>query len=78
MRFTSTASRPLTSRAKRALDHADDAAAELGDEFVATEHLVLGLLADPMAPAAQILGSLGVTKDAVVSAIRASRSSNHS
>jgi ATP-dependent Clp protease ATP-binding subunit ClpC len=66
-------SRPLTSRAKRAIDLSDDAAAELGHEAVGTEHLLLGLMGDPIAPAAQILASLGVTKEAIVSAINASR-----
>lgn len=39
--------RPLTSRAERALGLSDAAAVDLGDEFVGTEHPLLGLLAGP-------------------------------
>lgn len=57
--------RPYTSRARTALDLADRAAEELGDEFLATEHLLLGLLAEPSSPAAQILHQLGVRAEDV-------------
>lgn len=62
--------RPLTSRAMRALTLSDAAAADLGEEFVGTEHLRLGLLGDSTAPASQILASLGVSKVAVIAALQ--------
>ena len=55
------ADRPYTTRAQRALTLAEHTAAERGDEFVGTEHLLLGLLAERTGPAAQILDHLGVT-----------------
>jgi ATP-dependent Clp protease ATP-binding subunit ClpA len=57
--------RPLTTRATRALVLADQAADALHDEFIGTEHLLLGLLAEP-SPAAHILAELGVTSQRVV------------
>ena len=59
------AKRPYTTRAQRALALADAAAAGQGDEFIGTEHLLLGLLAERTGPAAQILTHLGVTDDEV-------------
>jgi ATP-dependent Clp protease ATP-binding subunit ClpC len=52
--------RPYTTRAQRALALAN-AAAQLGDEFVGTEHVLIGLLDEETGPAAQMLGHLGVT-----------------
>lgn len=66
-------SRPYTSRALRALRLADDAAGAIGDDCIATEHLLLGLLADPKSPAAQILAKLGVTSEDVRAEVRTSR-----
>ena len=53
--------RPYTTRAQRALALANAAAAHLGDEFVGTEHVLIGLLDEETGPAAQMLGHLGVT-----------------
>jgi ATP-dependent Clp protease ATP-binding subunit ClpC len=58
-------SRPYTTRAQQALALADTAAAAQGDEFIGTEHLLLGLLAERTGPAAQILTHLGVTDEQV-------------
>ena len=57
--------RPYTSRMQRALALADEAAEGLGDEFLGTEHVLLGLLAEGMSPAAQILHYLGVRDEEV-------------
>ena len=68
--------RPRTTRAQHALDLADEAAESLGDEFLGTEHLLLGLLAERTGPAAQILHHLGVRAEDVraeVARMRASR-----
>jgi ATP-dependent Clp protease ATP-binding subunit ClpC len=53
--------RPYTTRAQRSLALANAAAADLGDEFVGTEHVLIGLLDEETGPAAQMLGHLGVT-----------------
>ena len=59
------ANRPYTTRAQNALEFSDRTAATLGDEFVGTEHLLIGLLEEETGPAAQILNHLGVTTDQV-------------
>jgi ATP-dependent Clp protease ATP-binding subunit ClpC len=53
--------RPYTTRAQMALALANAAAAQLGDEFVGTEHVLIGLLDEETGPAAKMLGHLGVT-----------------
>lgn len=56
-----TIERPYTTRAKRALELADRAAADRNFPAIGTEHLLFGLVADPVCPAAQLLAQLGVT-----------------
>jgi len=65
--------RPFTTRAQRALALADAEASALGDEFVGTEHVLLGLLAERTGPAAQMLALLGVTPDRVRELLRQGR-----
>ena len=65
--------RPYTTRAQQALALAESTAATRGDEFIGTEHLLLGLLAERTGPAAQILDHLGVTSDRVVQLLDAAR-----
>jgi ATP-dependent Clp protease ATP-binding subunit ClpC len=67
-------SRPYTARAQQALTLADGAAADRGDAFIGTEHLLFGLLAERTGPAAQILGRLGVTAEQVEQLLVAARS----
>ena len=55
--------RPYTTRAQKALALANAAAADLGDQFIGTEHLLLGLIDEKMGPAAQMLVHLGVSRD---------------
>ena len=52
---------PYTTRAETALSLANAAAAQLGDQFIGTEHVLIGLLDEKTGPAAQMLGHLGVT-----------------
>jgi len=52
---------PYTSRAKRVLELAMSEARELGHDYVDTEHLLLGLLAEGKGIAAQVLQQLGVS-----------------
>ena len=57
--------RPYTTRAQRALTLANAAAANLGDPFVGTEHVLLGLLDEQTGPAAQMLVHLGITRSSI-------------
>jgi ATP-dependent Clp protease ATP-binding subunit ClpC len=57
--------RPYTTRAQKALALANGAAETLGDPFVGTEHLLLGLLDEKSGPAAQMLVHLGITRTQV-------------
>jgi len=57
--------RPFTTRAQRALALAHAAAESLGDPFVGTEHVLLGLLDEKTGPAAQMLVHLGITRTQV-------------
>src|SRR5688500_12568298 len=59
------ADRPYSTRAQKALELSHRTAATLGDDFVGTEHLLIGLLEEETGPAAQILNHLGVTTDRV-------------
>jgi len=53
----------LTPRAKAALDIAVQQAQRLGDQFVGTEHLLLGIFLEGEGPASAILRDLGMTED---------------
>jgi ATP-dependent Clp protease ATP-binding subunit ClpC len=64
------ADRTYTTRAKRALELADSAAARRGREYIGTEHLLLGLLEERTGPAAQLLNDMGVTVGRVRAAWR--------
>jgi ATP-dependent Clp protease ATP-binding subunit ClpB len=55
--------RPSTAT-QRALDGAEKAAQQFGDEYISTEHLLLGILESKSA-AGRILSEAGVTADAV-------------
>jgi ATP-dependent Clp protease ATP-binding subunit ClpC len=52
---------PYTSRAKKALELAMSEARELHHDYVDTEHLLLGLLAEGKGIGAQVLQALGVS-----------------
>jgi ATP-dependent Clp protease ATP-binding subunit ClpC len=56
---------PLNTSAKRAVNYAFEEARRLGDDFVGTEHLLLGLLRERKGLAAQILLNLGVELEIV-------------
>jgi ATP-dependent Clp protease ATP-binding subunit ClpA len=55
----------FTERASRVVTLAQLEARGLGHNYIGTEHLLLGLLGDEEAMAARVLGSLGVTAQAV-------------
>ena len=50
----------LTPRAKRVIDLAYDEARQLNNNYIGTEHLLLGLIREGEGPAARILAKLGV------------------
>jgi len=52
---------PLTSRVRRAIDHAGGEAAIVGQKCVGPEHLLLGLASDPEGLAGVILRNLGLS-----------------
>jgi len=53
---------PLSDRAKVALGRAFHAALELGHNYIGTEHILIGLLADTRGAGATILRGLGITE----------------
>ncbi|HOZ48515.1 MAG TPA: ATP-dependent chaperone ClpB [Candidatus Hydrogenedentes bacterium] len=60
----------LGTAAQRALDAGWKIAQDLHDEYLSTEHIFMGILDIRNDPAAEILAALGVTRDAVLSALR--------
>jgi len=65
----------LTPRAKAALDIAVQRAQAMGDAFVGTEHLLLGILVEGEGPGSAILRDLGITEEGVMKALAQIRSS---
>jgi ATP-dependent Clp protease ATP-binding subunit ClpA len=61
--------RPFTPRAKKALELSLREAAAARDGFIGAEHLLLGLLREGEGVGARILGSAGVTREAVLAAL---------
>jgi ATP-dependent Clp protease ATP-binding subunit ClpC len=58
------AERPFTARARRVLNLAADEARTFGHTYIATEHILLGLLVEANGVAGQALNSFGVGADA--------------
>ena len=66
----SYAAQPAASNSlRKVLQKAEDEAKRMGDEYVSTEHLLLGLLDVADSGAAKLLSRLGVTKDRVYEAL---------
>ena len=65
----------LTPRAKAAIDIAMQEAQKLGDQYVGTEHLLLGIFLEGQGPGSAILRDLGVTEERLRSALGKVRSS---
>jgi ATP-dependent Clp protease ATP-binding subunit ClpB len=59
----------LGPQLKKVLDAAAAEAAQLRDEYVSTEHLLLGLIAEGGAPLKKLLANHGLTRDAVLRAL---------
>jgi ATP-dependent Clp protease ATP-binding subunit ClpC len=66
--------RPFTTKAQRALHLADRESAKLAHEYIGTEHLLLGLLAEETSFAAYVLRRAGITADNVHELLRQSQS----
>jgi len=65
----------MTPRAKAALDLALQEAQKLGDEFVGTEHLLLGIFLEGEGPGSAILRDAGMTEESLRRALAEVRSS---
>jgi ATP-dependent Clp protease ATP-binding subunit ClpB len=65
----------VSSSMRKALEAADRIAREFGDEYISTEHLLLGILAGESTPVARLLIQNGVTNDAVRGALKNIRGS---
>ncbi len=59
----------FTARARRVLDAATEQARELGHSYVGTEHLLLGLQADPESVAGKVLADAGAGPAATTAAV---------
>src|SRR5918998_85847 len=68
-RLQYSAEATVGSNLRKALQKAEDEARQFGDEYVSTEHLLLGILDVANSAAARLLGRLGVTRDKVYSAL---------
>jgi ATP-dependent Clp protease ATP-binding subunit ClpC len=64
----------LTPRAKAALDIAGQKAQAMGDAFVGTEHLLLGILLEGDGPGGATLRDLGITEEGIMKALQQIRS----
>ncbi|MCS7280158.1 MAG: ATP-dependent chaperone ClpB [Desulfobacterota bacterium] len=60
---------------KHALSYAFDEAERLKDEYVSTEHLLIGITESKESPSHRILKSLGVTKESIYSVLKEIRGS---
>jgi ATP-dependent Clp protease ATP-binding subunit ClpC len=60
----------LTPRAKAALDIAGQKAQSMGDAFVGTEHLLLGILLEGDGPGGATLRDLGITEEGILKALQ--------
>lgn len=55
----------FTRSAEESLNRAEAFARDMGDHYIGTEHILLGILADGRSPAARILSSCGITLDVI-------------
>src|ERR1700726_2495267 len=66
----------LSPATNKVFDRAFEEADGLKDEYVSTEHMLLGIAKDPRDPAGQLLARHGVTHDAILQAMAAIRGSH--
>ena len=67
---------PFTPRAKHVLEVAYREMMKEGSSYIATEHLLLGLVAESDCQAMKVLSSMGVSADAIVNEVNEIRGSN--
>lgn len=67
----------ITMHVQNVFDSAVKEAKRLGDEYVSTEHIFLGILADRKTPSARFLQEAGVTRDGVLETIRKIRAEGY-
>src|SRR5213595_1648926 len=73
-RQSGTTAEPTLSReVSRVLDRADEEAKALGDAYVSTEHILLGLLEEKGTTAKQLLAAAGVDRAALLAALEGVR-----
>jgi ATP-dependent Clp protease ATP-binding subunit ClpC len=60
----------ITPRLKRVIDHSNEEASKLKDDYISTEHLFLAIASERDTPAARILTEFGVTRDRMLEAIK--------
>src|SRR5262245_24644149 len=65
----------LSRRVRKAIDEGEAAGKDLKDDYVSTEHLLLGILAEKSGDAFQALSRHGAGRDAVMGALKAVRGS---
>lgn len=61
---------PLTPRAKKCLDLAAEEAITNGDNYIGSEHLLLGLLHDDTGVAVAMLTNLGIHRDQILAEVK--------
>ena len=59
----------FTNRAKKAIELANEAAIELGHNYIGTEHILYGLTKEGMGVASKVLGNQEVTPDGIIDKI---------
>jgi ATP-dependent Clp protease ATP-binding subunit ClpB len=72
-KVTGSAQVSLSPALNRALDQAQKEADAMRDAFVSTEHLLLALAAEKETASSKLLAQSGVTRDAILSALKALR-----
>lgn len=60
----------LAARAKRAIDLGFQDAALMGKNYLGTEHILLGLVADPEGQAGRVFATVGINHDKATTAVR--------
>ncbi len=65
----------LSRRLRKVIDEAESVAKEQKDEYVSTEHLLLGILAERSGTAYDLLRTNGADRDAILTALKAVRGS---
>ncbi|HEX4386405.1 MAG TPA: Clp protease N-terminal domain-containing protein, partial [Myxococcales bacterium] len=66
----------LAQRTLKVLDQAEEEATRLKDEYTSTEHLLLALSTEKRGAAAEVLKSVGATRDRIAQALTAVRGSS--